>query len=59
MDSSADQFHNRLLATLNRILDEAARQYDTDEDVVQDFTYHLRDWANRRLLDGLGGPLDI
>ena len=40
--------HKRLVERLNIILDEAVKEYDLDEDVVDDFTAYVKDWATRR-----------
>ena len=40
--------HKLLVERLNTILDEAVKEYDLDEDVVDDFTQYVKDWANRR-----------
>ena len=41
--------HKRLVALLHILMDEAATEYDQDEDVVDDFTQYVRDWAIHRL----------
>ena len=46
--------HKRLVEKLHTIMDEAAVEYDWDEDVVDDFTQYLKDWANRRSEDRPG-----
>ena len=40
--------HKLLVERLNTILDEAVKEYDLDEDVVDDFQAYVKDWANRR-----------
>ena len=40
--------HKRLVEWLNIILDEAAEEYDLDDDVVDDFTQYVKDWARCR-----------
>ena len=40
--------HKQLVAEFFDILDRAAVDYDRSEDVVDDFTAYLKDWANRR-----------
>lgn len=40
--------HKRLVERLHIILDEAVKEYDHDEDVVDDFTQYVKDWATRR-----------
>ena len=40
--------HKRLVGMLHLLMDEASEEYDTDEDVVDDFTAYLKDWASRR-----------
>ena len=40
--------HKRLVNQLHLIMDEASVEYDEDEDVVDDFTRYVRDWAERR-----------
>ena len=40
--------HKRLVEKLHIILDEAAEEYDLDDDVVDDFTQYLKDWARCR-----------
>ena len=40
--------HKRLVGMLHLIMDEASVEYDEDEDVVDDFTRYVRDWASRR-----------
>jgi hypothetical protein len=34
---------------LHLIMDEASVEYDTDEDVVDDFSRYVQDWASRRI----------
>ena len=41
--------HKRLVGLLHLIMDEASVEYDTDEDVVDDFTAYVKDWASRRV----------
>ena len=41
--------HQRMVRQLHVMMDEAAVEYDTDEDVVDDFVHYVRDWANLRL----------
>ena len=40
--------HKRLVEQFHLIMDKAAVEYDTDEDVVDDFIQYAKDWANRR-----------
>jgi hypothetical protein len=40
--------HKKLVEELYSILDQAAVEYDFSEDVVDDFTAYLKDWAKRR-----------
>ena len=40
--------HKKLVQELYSILDRAADEYDNDEDVVDDFTAYVQDWAKRR-----------
>ena len=40
--------HKKLVAQVHIIMDEASVEYDTDEDVVDDFTQYVKDWASRR-----------
>ena len=40
--------HKELVEKLNVILDKASVEDDEDEDVVDDFTQYVKDWANRR-----------
>ena len=40
--------HKQLIHELYSILDQAAVEYDESEDVVDDFTAYLKDWARRR-----------
>ena len=40
--------HKRLVDKLFDLMDRAAGEYDEDEDVVDDFTGYIKDWANRR-----------
>ena len=40
--------HAKLVQELNSILDQAAVEYDESEDVVDDFTAYLKEWARRR-----------
>jgi len=40
--------HKRLVDKLFTLLDRAAVEYDADEDVVDDFTQYIKDWATRR-----------
>ena len=40
--------HKRMRELLHLIMDEASTEYDLDEDVVDDFTRYVRDWASRR-----------
>ena len=40
--------HKRLVNQLHLIMDEASVEYDEDEDVVDDFTRYVKDWASRR-----------
>ena len=46
--------HKELVEKLNVILDKASVEYDEDEDVVDDFTQYVKDWANRRSEDRPG-----
>ena len=41
--------HKRLVGMLHLIMDEASVEYDTDEDVVDDFSRYVQDWASRRI----------
>ena len=41
--------HKKLVSQLHLIMDKASVEYDTDEDVVDDFVHYVRDWANLRL----------
>ena len=40
--------HKKLVHELYSILDQAAVEYDESEDVVDDFTAYLKEWANQR-----------
>jgi len=40
--------HKLLVDQLHTIMDKAAVEYDEDEDVVDDFTQYVKDWASRR-----------
>ena len=40
--------HKLLVDQLHLIMDKAAVEYDTDEDVVDDFTQYVKDWATQR-----------
>ena len=40
--------HAALMLALFDILDQAAVDYDNDEDVTDDFTAYIHDWAKRR-----------
>ena len=40
--------HIDLMLALFDLLDQAAVDYDRSEDVVDDFTAYLNDWAKRR-----------
>ena len=40
--------HKLLIDQLHTIMDKAAVEYDTDEDVVDDFTQYVKDWATQR-----------
>ena len=40
--------HTRLVEKLRLILDEASVEYDSDSDVVDDFTRYVRDWETYR-----------
>ena len=40
--------HKRLRELLHLIMDEASVEYDEDEDVVDDFTQYVKDWAKGR-----------
>jgi len=40
--------HKKLVGQLHLIMDKASVEYDTDEDVVDDFTQYVKDWASRR-----------
>ena len=44
-----DDWHARMVDILRTLLDRAAVEYDSDDDVVDDFTGYIKDWANRRL----------
>ena len=41
--------HKMLVGLLRILMDEAATEYDQDEDVVDDFTQYVKDWAAHRL----------
>ena len=51
--------HKRLVDKLFDILDRAAVEYDADEDVVDDFTQYIKDWATRRSESILNQSNDI
>ena len=40
--------HKRLVEKLHTIMDEAAVEYDWDEEVADDFAQYVKDWASRR-----------
>jgi len=40
--------HKRLVERLRLILDEASVEYDSDRDVVDDFTQYVKDWETYR-----------
>jgi hypothetical protein len=40
--------HKQMVAEVFAILDRAATEYDLDEDVVDDFTQYIKDWAQER-----------
>ena len=40
--------HIDLMLALFNLLDQAAVDYDNDEDVTDDFTAYIHDWAKRR-----------
>jgi len=40
--------HAKLVQELYSILDQAAVEYDEPEDVVDDFTAYLKEWARQR-----------
>jgi len=40
--------HAKLVQELYSILDQAAVEYDESEDVVDDFTVYLKEWARQR-----------
>ena len=40
--------HAKLVQELYSILDQAAVEYDESEDVVDDFTAYLKEWARQR-----------
>ena len=40
--------HKKLVQELYSILDQAAVEYDESEDVVDDFTAYLKEWARQR-----------
>ena len=40
--------HKKLVAELRVILDAAVESYDHSEDVVDDFTAYLKEWARQR-----------
>ena len=40
--------HKKLVQELYSILDQAAVEYDDSEDVVDDFTVYLKEWARQR-----------
>ena len=43
-----DDWHERMVDILRTLLDRAAVEYDSDDDVVDDFTQYIKDWATRR-----------
>ena len=45
--------HKKLVQELYSILDQAAVEYDDSEDVVDDFTAYLKEWARQRAADAL------
>ena len=51
--------HKRLVEKLGIIMDEACVEYDHDEDVVDDFTQYVKDWAIRRAEARQDAPFDI
>ena len=51
--------HKRLVDKLFTLLDRAAVEYDADEDVVDDFTQYIKDWATRRSESILNQSNDI
>ena len=40
--------HIRYVEELHASMDKASDEYDNDEDVVDDFTAYVKDWARRR-----------
>ena len=40
--------HKLLVDQLHIIMDKASVEYDEDEDVVDDFTRYVKDWATQR-----------
>ena len=40
--------HEALVTKMHRILDQASEEYDHDQDVVNDFTQVVKDWATQR-----------
>ena len=40
--------HKKLVQELFSILDQAVVEYDHSEDLVDDFTAYLKDWARQR-----------
>ena len=40
--------HKKWVQELYSILDQAAVEYDESEDVIDDFTAYLKDWARQR-----------
>ena len=40
--------HKKLVEQFHAILDEAAVEYDEDVDVVDDFNFYAKSWANAR-----------
>ena len=40
--------HKQMVVDVFAILDRAAMEYDLDEDVVDDFTQYIKDWAQER-----------
>ena len=41
--------HKSLVEQFHLIMDEASMEYDSDEQVVEDFQAYAQDWAQRRL----------
>ena len=54
-----DDWHERMVDILRTLLDRAAVEYDSDDDVVDDFTQYIKDWATRRSESILNQSNDI